>query len=97
MSERIGTLRIEERLVPIERVWLADGKIMLQAHIPGPGRIAPGMMIMIYGADGQLVIRGVVPPDAGDLSIGAHDVFHFVYGMQPADHLSVGVAAAGQG
>ena len=51
----LGTLVADEVILPISRIYLARRRIMVEAHAPGPVRIAHGSEVKVHDPEGGLV------------------------------------------
>lgn len=81
----LGSLRIDETTYPITAVRLARGAIRVYADIPGPVNIPQGTMIMVYGDDGGLIIRGRL---SGPIVLAEDEVGCLDYNLYTADKLT---------
>ena len=56
MTDRIGTVFVNEIPLPISRIFLSEGKIQFEMVIPGPFTLPDdGTELRLHGIDGELV------------------------------------------
>jgi hypothetical protein len=60
VARPLGGLRLGETVFPVRGLRLAAGGVVVWAVLPGPVDIPAGQSLMLYGGDGELVLRGLL-------------------------------------
>ena len=94
----LGTFRIDEHVFPVTALHLVNGQIQVTVRVnvtPANRQflesVGPGTMTMLFGEDGQLVVRGASPGWALPCPIKAGDTLDVAYRLDVANKLANGV------
>lgn len=74
----LGTIVVDEVVLDIQRVWLAGGKLRIEANTFGLVEIRSPSEYRVHGPDGALIYTSIWPADIGTVT-----------GRTPADEIRV--------